>query len=269
MKKSLGFTLIEVMISMFIMAILAVIVSQTIRSSVSNKQKIETRIKYQAMLYDALRVVKMDVERAFHYQDVFYEIEELAIKQLESEKNKGGQGQEPVTQQRTPPPQLTQFLGEEKSVHFTSLNHFRTKYNAQESNQMEVGYYVDSCKARDGKGSTKCLWRRSSLMIDDKVDEDGNKVVVAEYVTKFNLKYRGDREDEEWVKQWRTDNKGRSDHRNRFPHQVMVELEIHDKETPRANAFDQTLVVNIQFPNNISHLNPRPTAAESSIGTTQ
>lgn len=254
MKKTLGFSLIEVMVAMFIMATLAVIVSQTIRASVSNKQKIETRIKYQTMLYDALRVIKLDIEKAFHYQDVFFEIEERAIQQMEAEKSKGGnQG---VARQRVQPPQLTQFLGEDKTVHFTTLNHFRTKYNAQESDQMEVGYYVDSCKTRDGEGSTKCLWRRSSLNIDDKVDEDGNKVVVAEYVTKFNLKYRGDRENEEWVKQWRTDNKGRNEHRNRFPNQVMIELEIHDKENQRANAVSQKLVVNIQFPNNITHLDP-------------
>ncbi|MCJ8276653.1 MAG: prepilin-type N-terminal cleavage/methylation domain-containing protein [Bdellovibrionales bacterium] len=261
MKKSrLGFTMIEVMVAMFIMSTLAVMVSRTIRASVNNKQKIETKIRYQTQLYDALRVLKMDIERAFHYQDVFFQIEEAAIQQLESSKKNNQQGQNGPggngAQPRQPPIKLTQFLGEENSLHFTSLNHFRTQYNAQESNQMEVGFYIDGCDARDGSGTTKCLWRRSSTVIDDRVDKDGKKVVVAEHVTNFKLAYRGDREEEDWVKLWRSDNKGRSEQRDKFPSQVKIDLEIKDDTNKKANAVKQTMVVNVIFPNNEQHLAP-------------
>ncbi len=254
-----GFTLIEVLISMVIMSMLTVLISQSIRTAVQNKKKLESRIASETALYDALRVIKLDVERAFHYQDVFWEIENLALKQLQKEKGKNGQGAQPgdVLQdvsQRIPPRQLTQFLGEGNSMHFTALNHFRTKYNAQESDQMEVGYFTEGCDRPDGDGSTQCLWRRSNPTIDDEVDKDGPKVVVAHYVTDFRLEYRSNEENAEWVKQWRTDNKGRREHQNRFPHFVKIFLEMEDNEKKRIKPVKQQMVVQIAFPNNETHI---------------
>ncbi len=249
-----GFTLIEVMISMAIMAMLTVLVSQSIRSAVQNKKKLEARMAAETTLYDALRVMKLDIERAFNYQDVFFEIENIALQQLDAEKPKNQNGQTDQREQRPPPIKLTHFLGELSSVHFTALNHYRTKYNAPESDQMEVGYYVDSCERPDGEGTTKCLWRRTSPLIDDEVDQGGAKVVVAHNVTRFELAYRSDRENEEWIKQWRSDNKGRNDHRNNFPHFVKVDLEIEDEKSKKARAVQQSIVIQIAFPNNESHL---------------
>lgn len=261
MNQRQGFTLIEVMISMVIMSFLTVLISSSIRSAVHNKQKLEARIATETLLYDVLRVIKLDVERAFHYQDVFFQIENLALQQLEAEKSKaktpnGGvaQQQNNLSQQRRPPKKLTHFIGTSENMHFTSLNHFRTKYNAQESNQMEVGYFVDSCAKQSGKGSSNCLWRRSTPEIDDNVEEGGSKVVLAEDVNTFKLLYRSNEENDEWVKEWRSDNKGRGDHANRFPHFVKVELSIGDKKNRKAKVVQQTVVIQIQFPNNESHL---------------
>lgn len=254
MKKA-GFTLIEVMISMFIMAMLTVLVSQSIKTAVQNKQKLEVRIASETALYDALRVIKMDVERAFHYQDVFFEIENLALAQIEKDKqknpNNNGPGEQAI---RQPPVKLTQFLGEANSMHFTALNHFRTKYNAQESDQMEVGYFLEGCDHPSGEGTTQCLWRRSNTQIDDQVDQDGPKVIVAHHVTTFALEYRNNQETGEYVKQWRSDNRGRPDQRNKFPHFVKINLVIEDKENKKAKKAEQTVIVAIAFPNNESHI---------------
>ncbi|MCB0378836.1 MAG: prepilin-type N-terminal cleavage/methylation domain-containing protein [Bdellovibrionales bacterium] len=245
--KANGFTLVEVLISMVIMSFLALVVATSIRTSVQNKQKIEARMRDQTRLYDALRVMKMDIERAFNYQDVFFEIENLAIQQLELEKQKTGA---PPSPPRPAPPHLTHFLGEESSLHFTTLNHFRTRYNAKESDQIEVGYFLDGCTPPGSKTSTKCLWRRYSTVIDDRVDEGGKKIVVAPYVTKLRFSYRGNEENEEWKSQWRSDNKGRPDHQRKFPYQVKIEMEVHDSEDKSASKYTETMVVNVQFPNN-------------------
>ncbi len=266
-NKSFGFTLIEVMISMFIMAMLTVLVSASIRTAVQNKKKLEERIHSETILFDTLRVLKLDIEQAFHYQDVFWEIENLALQQLEREKQQqNNTGSSPnlnqpafgalnaPTQQSQPPVQLTHFLGEKNSMHFTSLNHFRTRYNAPESDQMEVGYFLDSCDRRNGEGTTKCLWRRTSPQIDNEVDKGGAKVVVAEDVQKFNLRYRSIREDDDWVDQWRSDNKGRSDHRNKFPSFVEVEIEIDNKNDKKSRKVSQKIMVQVAFPNNETHI---------------
>jgi len=253
MKANKGFTLVEVMISMVIMSFLTVLVSQSIRTAVQNKQKLEAKMEIEMLLYDSLRVLKMDVERAFHYQDVFWEIENLAIQQLEAEKSKKNKQQAPAPP-RQPPVNLTQFLGENSSMHFTALNHFRTKYNAPESDQMEVGYFTDGCPRPDGDGSTQCLWRRSNPQIDDQVDQDGPRVVVAHYVQEFSLEYRSDKESDDWVKQWRSDNKGRSNHRNKFPHFVKIHLKIEDPQNKRTKGVEQTIVIQLAFPNNEPHM---------------
>ena len=260
-QKPYGFTLIEVMVAIVIMSFLTILVSTSIRTAVQNKIKLEARVKSETSLFDALRVIKMDVERAFHYQDVFFEIENLAIMQLEQEKQQGGKGagggaggQRGQGNQRQPPIQLTQFLGEGGSMHFTALNHYRTKYNAPESDQMEVGYVVEGCQKKDGSGGSQCLWRRTSTQIDDEVDKDGPRVKVVEDVSNFRLSYRSNKESDDWVDQWRSDNKGRADHRNRFPHFVKIELAIGDKDDPKSRPVSQIIVVSVAFPNNEPHI---------------
>ena len=253
MTKAQGFTLVEVMVAMVIMAMLSVLVSSAIRGAVKNKRSIEARIASETLLYDCLRILKQDMEKAFHYQDVFFEIENQALSRLNEEQNKGKN----IKPQKSPPPQLTHFLGEADNTHFTSLNHFRTRYNSQESNQMEVGYYLKDCKNRDSQGSSQCLWRRSSSLIDDRVDEGGTSVVLAENVSHFKLSYRDDGENDEWLESWRSDNKGREDHRNRFPSLIKIELKIENKDNPKIKKVEQSIVARIQFPNNKKLLSPQ------------
>jgi len=262
-KSTLGFTLIEVLISMFIMSMLTILVSTTVRTSVQNKKKLEARVASETALYDTLRILRLDIERAFHYQDIFYDMEVAAIQKSQPGAPVDGQnpgqpnsppstGVNPNQGAPLPPPpiKLTHFLGESNSFHFTTLNHFRTKYNAQESNQMEVGYTLDRCQKRKGKGQTKCLWRRFSTQIDDKVDEGGARTILAEDVTKFKLSYLSGKENDPWVDQWRSDNRGRADHRDKFPNFVKVELEMGEKGNPDFRPVAMTVVVRIQFPNN-------------------
>ncbi len=248
---------------MFIMSMLTILVSTTVRTSVQNKKKLEARVASETALYDTLRVLRLDIERAFHYQDIFYEMEVAAI-QKSQPGGGGGNSQQsnippttpPINPNQQGPPlppppiKLTHFLGESQNFHFTTLNHFRTKYNAQESNQMEVGYFLDSCRRRKGKGQTKCLWRRSSTQIDDKVDEGGSRTILAEDVTKFKLSYLSGKENDPWVNQWRSDNRGRADHRDKFPNFVKVELEMGEKDNPDFRPVAMTIVVRIHFPNN-------------------
>lgn len=254
MRKTLGFTLIEVMISMFIMAMLTILVSTSVRTAVQNKKKIETRMEMEALLYDTLRVIRSDLDNAFHYQDVFFEMEQLALMQTQSEQVRLNPGMTPQgIQQQAPPIKLTQFIGSNNSMHFTSLSHFRTKYNAQESDQAEVGYFVDSCKNTKGS-SSRCLWRRTQTPIDDKVDEDGSRNMITPSVREFRLSYRGSRENDDWVSEWRSDNKGRGDHQNKFPTLVKVTLEIEQELQGKTKSLKETVVFKIPFTNNEPHL---------------
>ena len=255
MRKPSGFTLIEVMIAMLIMSMLTLLISTSIRNATKNKRKFEARIASETLLYDCLKILKQDLEKAFNYQDVFFEMEQQAINRLNQEKNKLTSAKSGTS--LAPLQKLTHFLGEENSVHFTSLNHFRTRYNSQESNQMEVGYYLGECKNKNSQGKSQCLWRRSSHLIDDRVDEGGTKVILAENVSHFKLSYRDDGESDDWLERWRSDNRGREDHRNRFPNLVKIELKIENKKNPKIKKVEQSVVARIQFPNNRKLLSPQ------------
>ena len=242
-----GLTLIEILIAMTIMGFLTLIVSTSIRSALKNRIKIENRIENQGRLYETLYVMKRDMERAFHYQDVFFLMKENLRIQFPTWGNNSPSSPNPPFLNSSPPPlRTTQFLGESDQLHFTTLNHFRTLYNSPQSNQIEVGFEMKDCQVEGGK-KVPCLWRRMDLLIDSQVEDGGNRMVLAPYVEELKFFYRGSGEDEEWVSQWRTDNRGTPQQQNRFPHLVKVELQIHPPQSP---VLRQEMVVRILFPNN-------------------
>ena len=221
------------MIAIFILAVLSVLTAQSIQSSLRNKVKIQRDIERESVVRDALRVVQRDINLAFHYQDLTYEM----LKAIDQERASGGAPAptpapggfaqpppppiptigDPNQKQRPVPKILTHFLGETESLHFTTLSHVRTAKDAKESDQAEVGYFLKPCKSRvNPKWSSNCLWRRTSPLIDEKVNEGGAEIVLLENVEEFKLKYFGpDRE--EWVEVWKTDDTGDAISKGRFP----------------------------------------------------
>lgn len=87
MKKS-GFTLIEVVLAMTIMAFLTVMVSQAMRRSADFKTKIQKNIDHRSALNSAMRIIERDINLAFHYQDVNTEV----LKEIEKKKKSGAAG---------------------------------------------------------------------------------------------------------------------------------------------------------------------------------
>ena len=92
------------------------------------------------------------------------------------------------------------------------------------------------------------------LQIDDQVDKDGAESIVAHNVEAFELEYRSNKENDDWVKQWRSDNKGRADHRNKFPHFVKIRFAIKDEKNKNTKGIEHTIVVQVAFPNNEPHM---------------
>ncbi|MBY0316627.1 MAG: GspJ family type II secretion system protein [Bdellovibrionales bacterium] len=259
-----GFSLVEILIVMVIMATMATISANAIRSAKMNKEKIDARLKTESMVFDALKIMATDVEKAFHYQQPLYELDRLAMTTPQPGSAPGQPGA-PVPQQQPqfnpqnpnqglPPKQIkfTQFIGKESSVHFTTINNQRITANAQESNLIEVGYFLSSCKARStGKPSQQCLWRRSSIVLDNDVTRGGTSMPMIENVSKFQLEYLSqDFEDKEWKKSWASDQSGTGNTQNRFPYMVKISIEVEDKESKALAKFGQTIIANVRFPNN-------------------
>lgn len=257
-KKSLkaaGFSLIEIMIVMTIMAGMAVVSSRSIRTAVMNKKKIDARLKTETVVFDALRLMATDVEKAFHHQNVLYELERQALqKRDQTNKNiNNGNNNAPQAPPLPPPARLTQFIGKENSMHFTTLNNQRITANAPESDQIEVGYYLNTCKSRVKKDKTsQCLWRRTSTIIDNDVTRDGQATRLVENVSLFKLEYMSEDQNlKDWKTTWLTDQNGDATTQNLFPYLVRITLETYDKDNPDIGKFKQTIVASVRFTNNI------------------
>jgi prepilin-type N-terminal cleavage/methylation domain-containing protein len=255
LKNNRGFSLLEILIVTAIMGAIAVIASQAIRGGLQTKKKLDARLRTESMVFDGLRLMATDIEKAFHYQYALYEIDKnsLAAQQPDDDGNPPPQTGQINNAPVVPPPiRLTHFIGKESFMHFTTLNHYRTTANAQESNQIEVGYFVDSCKSRSKGTSSKCLWRRSSIIVDNDVTRGGDATPLIENVTEFKLEYLSENINEkEWKREWMTDNNGSGTMQNMFPSLVKITLEVHDKKNKEFAKFRQTIIASIRFTNNI------------------
>lgn len=270
-----GFTLLEVLIAMTIMAFLSLYTAESIRRGVQTKVKIQSKIDQQAALLDALSIISKDVQTAFNYRDIniiAYNNAQKARQKRDLEKKNnpkkpdddGNPGDPPKPP--TPNPAdaandaekyklkeeviLTQFIGSENELHFTSLSHLRRKKNDPTSDQAEVGYFTKKCKGRmDKKQSSDCLWRRISPHIDDDVTKGGSEIVLLENVEEFRLRYLGPQREKEWVKNWKSDKNGDDITKDHFPYAVEITLSVKDPKKEKST-LSMTAIAPIRFSNN-------------------
>ncbi len=288
MRQSRGMTLLEILISMAILAGMSLLIATSITTGAQNRMRINAQLERQGLLRDALRVIERDINRAFNHRDyvveVYNEAGQLHRKRLEEQKKKGqgaqgeaeensggeeapAEGQQDPAQAGPPIPPFepeadlsqTQFMGTENELHFTALSHVRTLAEARESDQIQVGYFVRECTSRSTRQRVPCLWRRHSTILDDRIDQGGTELVLVENVRSFELRYLGAEMGEDWVSGWDSGaasgvaTRGPIDGRSQgaFPTAVEVTLEIDDSRSSNQDqGLRMTMVALVRFPNN-------------------
>jgi len=283
-SRSKGFTLIEVIISITILAFISVFTGRMIQQGIKARRKIQTEMDRSSALRATLSLMVQDIHLAFNYRDIHTELYNAAQTERRNkaiEGKKPGQGNNPgnpgsgnpnpgnppgtgnggATSTLTPEEEkkyqtkevviVSNFIGERDKLSFTSLNNFRATQNIQQSDQAEIGYEIKNCSRRIGENTqtSECLWRRISSYIDDEVKEGGKESVLLENVKSVQFRYLGPGHLEKWAESWKSKG-GEEVMKGNFPTAVEITLTIFDNNFKPPKELAMTVVAPVFFPNN-------------------
>lgn len=283
MKKSAqGFTLIEVILAITILATLSMLVGTSLSRALKSKRKIQTEIEDVSTLRDAMRLIKNDINLAYNHYD--FETDILKESQKTGNQQQGGgaagggfggvggnpaggfqqggfqQGTNPNSKKRenTRVTPATEFNGTETEINFITMNNGRINTSDLQADFIEVGYSLKGCTSlveEKKQESGQCLYRRQQKVLDSDVTKGGTETVLLEGVTDFKLKYMGAGK-LDWNSEWKT--------KTEFPEAVEVTLEIERKFEGKEKKYSLQYIIPLHFPNNQKNTQTTNTGGTSS-----
>lgn len=203
-----GFTLIEVMIALGLLAMI----------SVATQQALSTSFEIKA-------VVTQSNERHHEARQIMTRISrELRMAFIRAEVPQQFREEKPAV--------LTRFLGEEDELTFASTSHLRIRPNRRESDQCEIGYFLKSDSNSEYRGKT--LYRRESTILDNKPKRGGHIWPVAQGIKRLKIEYWDDTKnigDDAWQRTW---DSHEDENSPLLPARVRItlELEMRDDAEP-------------------------------------
>lgn len=214
--KQAGFTLIEVLVSVAILAFIMVLLWSSSGQSLNAKERFEKRDAIYHEGRVALRKLADDLNMAFLIRSPASRMAAATAA-----------APPPVAEVARRPRPITFFIGEDEggrdSLRFTSLSNLRLFKNAKASDQAKVSYAVvpDS-----EEPNVLNLVRTYSPWLDEKDTVEGTSYVVAENIREFNVEYF-DQRTQEWVRAWNTTT---IDWWDRLPRAVRMTLSFPDPD---------------------------------------
>jgi general secretion pathway protein J len=189
-----GFTLIEVMVALAIMALIATLAWTTLASAADMRNYLEMKDEANRTARNALNRLTKEISLAFLTDNT------AAINTYE-----------------------TIFVGRDQddtdSLWFATKGHRRSYRNARECDQAEVTVWTDTDPENPNR---YVLLHRESERIDEEPEQDGAILPLATGVTRFDLSYL-DPTTGEWQDEWDTTG---TETPNRLPRAVQVVLQL-------------------------------------------
>ena len=289
---SRGFTLVELLIAIGILAFLSTFTAQSIRSALSNRRKISRDIEHHAIVRDTLRIMEKDINQAFHFQHHNEQLFNLAL--LEKEKRaktsssqqstekdptkSNGEGEAPIDEaeqrqqeldallaeaekQDSPSEpifkprkveKLTHFQGDNDKLHFTALTPAFMVTEQQLSQQKEVGYYTKNCRSRTDLDKSSLCLYRR---VSNEIDDDvteGGGSTILLENVKSFELKYLGPGKDDWVQTWHSGVGSDDTTKDHFPYAVEVTLKIEIPVGKKKKEFTSSMVAAIRFPNNES-----------------
>lgn len=270
-----GMTLLELVIALTILATVMIFTTTSIQQAITSKAKIQSQLDDMSRVRDALKVIERDVNLAFHHRDLETEYREKLKKKVQSGPQ---QPQVPLNPFAPPPPPpnpnnpqsrfdfrdgdeaerrrnridpTTHFIGSDDEMYFPTLNSARVAESSRQSDAIKVGYFIESCSRPGKKGdsiSTRCLFRKSSPVVEPDFTKGGEPIALIEYVEEFKLRYKGPGK-QDWVSEWKSTG-GDGNTKNKFPSLVEVSLTTNRGTQTQPKKVEMQMVIPLRFPNN-------------------
>ena len=200
MNRARGFTLLEVMIAIAVLAMIGGVTFKAFDGAYALKSRIEHAEERDQTVRAALQRMTREISMTFlseHYDRKRFRERPTFF------KLKDGRG--------------------EANLLFTSFAHERLHLDAKESDQAVFQYDLE----RDDTGTTS-LFRRVKPTFDEEPDRGGEKAVLAEDVLKFNVQV-WDAKEREWRDEWDTSSTAKSG-AILIPPRVKLSLTIKDEQ---------------------------------------
>ena len=166
-----GFSLIEVLVAATLLAVVGMMLLQSLSTSLDAKENVENISNRYHLVRSAMSRMCDEISMAYV----------------------AGQGHVALTEPRT----KTGFLGEHDSLKFTAFGYVPRVEDEKKSDQRQLAYYIDT----DPKTQTQSLFRREQPNIDDNFEEGGRALVLLPNVRDLELQY-WDKTKEEWKDKW-------------------------------------------------------------------
>ena len=293
LKKSQGFTLIELVIALMLLTFLSVFTAQSIQKALQSKRKIQADIDRNARLRGALAVMEKDLNLALNYRDMTVELHNMAVTMQPSSATTGTNpppptqpnppvpGQPPTTATPTPTQNnnpafqpkkvvpLTQFIGEAEKLTFAAQSLVRLDMDSPTSDVGEISYFLRNCRSRlDPDKNSQCLWRRTSTIIDTDPLMGGSETPLLEDVKELKFRYLGPLKPDEWQTTWNAGLNGPAELRDIYPYAVEITIEISEKIKDQEKNLRMTTVAVLHNPNNAEKKNDQ-TGTQTTTTTTK
>lgn len=207
-RSQRGFTLIEIMLALAILATLVALTWGTVSSSFRFRTATLDKFDRYRTVQQAMDRMSREISMAF-----VTNIGQVAT-------NARGE----VTYK-------TAFVGRNDELSFTSLAHVRTRVGEAASEQCEISYRLENQRGDDGEMHSN-LVRREDAPIDDDPEEGGVLYALLEDVERVRFEYWDSTREiagEAWVDRWDAIN----DHDGMLPSRVRITLEVRHPLLPR------------------------------------
>lgn len=234
-----GFTLIEVLISMSILAGLTAIMWVAIKNIFDTRDFITERYERFQIMRVALDRMNTEIASAYLAGPSFG-----AERRFDDKRDATGSGSGGSARQQTEEAQREALeaerepvafgmRGEEDELHFTTFAHMRTVEGERTSHHAEIGYYLKEVEKKRGEGTVQSLVRRIDTTYDDDITEGGEVYTLVPNVEDVEFEYwdPGDIElgtEEElgqgsWTRTWDTSQR---EHYKRLPTRVKITITL-------------------------------------------